>query len=673
MGMRGRVRRAILMMLASILVVSGCTSTTGDAPVESPEGTSPGLSESPGSEREDEPADGVRVSAPEGAFPSGVTPEVEQVEDQPGAVFGSESLAVAFDISAGDRQPDAPIEVSFPIPDDATNPTLVYLARWDPDGEVWIPQSTTVDVEDGLATAQVDHLSLFSVFEWVGAEIADGVMWTGEQVRDLYLDMTTNLGDSVTAIREGFDLVATNMSGWLGIRGAPEPTCDGASTATEQFELVNFDDGDQPRVFACHSVQDDVVTVKIANNRPYGMVIDRLPQASVRLETWPGMSLDSGQAAATAFYEVLSGELGGVQHYVPPGATVLYEIGVDEIPPVDGLTIDVTTTAAFVGVDLAMELVMALWNVDLLVDLDSLNCLLGGGTTLVEVASEVDSGNVLAYLQDVADCVRVLTGVALSDFTKVARSVAATVPALLSTSRDAAVEGVFGESLTLRPVGQERSAQPGVRYVSEFGPGLYRSFGDGFDYLGEVVMDGSALELTDVALAPDGSLYGTSFSTFVQIDPETLVAREIGPTGGGVNALEFLPDGRLLAASTDATVSFVDPVSGATDVVATYDMGASSGDLLAVDGMVYGTVVATGGDALVAIDLTSGSTSTVIDGLPDSMYGLMTGDDGEILGLAAYSPSGSCDQGEAFVLDPAAGQFFSTGCLDLSPGGAASR
>lgn len=142
--------------------------------------------------------------------------------------------------------------------------------------------------------------------------------------------------------------------------------------------------------------------------------------------------------------------------------------------------------------------------------------------------------------------------------------------------------------------------------------------------------------MTDVAFAPDGRLFGISFTALYEIDPVTAIASLIGNHGiNNGNALVFAADGTLYAASGVLTALYeLDPTTGAATVVG--NLGASSGgDLAFAEGGFY---MATGAGQLVSIDLGPPATGTVVGSSGFSnVFGLATADDGVLYGVAGTS------------------------------------
>lgn len=150
---------------------------------------------------------------------------------------------------------------------------------------------------------------------------------------------------------------------------------------------------------------------------------------------------------------------------------------------------------------------------------------------------------------------------------------------------------------------------------------------------------GTALAVTDIALAPDGALFAVTESQLFSVDRESAVA---SPVGSGLpdrtNALGFDVAGRLYAASA-ATGAFyrVDRVTGSITLITYGSILVSSGDpVFAPNRALLTTVKRTQDpfDTLVAIDPDNGVPTVVRTNLPDKMHGLCAAD-GFVYGAAA--------------------------------------
>lgn len=152
---------------------------------------------------------------------------------------------------------------------------------------------------------------------------------------------------------------------------------------------------------------------------------------------------------------------------------------------------------------------------------------------------------------------------------------------------------------------------------------------DGTDRLiGEVrTGSGTALVLTDIALAPDGALFAVTSSQLYRIDSETAVATPVGPNlPDHTNALCFNAAGELYAASESSGALYrVDCSTGGVTPITCGSSLLPSGDLLfARNGALLATVKRTGDtfDTLAAINPDNGVPTIVRSNLPDRMQGL---------------------------------------------------
>lgn len=123
--------------------------------------------------------------------------------------------------------------------------------------------------------------------------------------------------------------------------------------------------------------------------------------------------------------------------------------------------------------------------------------------------------------------------------------------------------------------------------------------------------------LTDIALHPDGTLYGaTSGGSLVVVDYIASTVRPVAMVGGTFNALDTAPDGTLYGASSDRVVR-MDVSSGTATLVAMFPPGmVSSGDIAFVRGNLFATTTTDPGglvrpDLLVRVDVSSASATLV--------------------------------------------------------------
>jgi hypothetical protein len=165
-------------------------------------------------------------------------------------------------------------------------------------------------------------------------------------------------------------------------------------------------------------------------------------------------------------------------------------------------------------------------------------------------------------------------------------------------------------------------------------------------------------EIDDIALHPNGTLYGVSPTGFYTLDPATGNATFVAGESTSLNALDAAPDGTLYAAGGNA-LGTLDPTTGAFTMVLSYPAPyTSSGDLAIIEGTLLATVTDGGGgnDELLAIDLASGAVSMVgTTGYPC------------VWGLAAYGTTlfgFTCD-GLVLGMDPMSG---ASTILSMAPG-----
>ena len=96
-------------------------------------------------------------------------------------------------------------------------------------------------------------------------------------------------------------------------------------------------------------------------------------------------------------------------------------------------------------------------------------------------------------------------------------------------------------------------------------------------------------ELTDIAMSPDGELWGISFSSIWMIDKATASATVVGPHGiSGGNALTFDSEGRLFAAGASSNRLYsIDTATGKGTPLPGSMGGESAGDIVFADDALY--------------------------------------------------------------------------------------
>jgi hypothetical protein len=150
--------------------------------------------------------------------------------------------------------------------------------------------------------------------------------------------------------------------------------------------------------------------------------------------------------------------------------------------------------------------------------------------------------------------------------------------------------------------------------------------------------------MTDIAFAPDGRLFGMTFTGLYEIDPETAQATFIANHGvPGGNALVFQNDLVLLAAGSSSSSLYQVNLGGGSFALG--DVGAlSAGDLAFYGQELYLSSLS---NQLIRIDLGPPATGTPVGPLGfANVYGLATGDDGVLYGVSGT---------QLFSIDPDTG------------------
>lgn len=144
------------------------------------------------------------------------------------------------------------------------------------------------------------------------------------------------------------------------------------------------------------------------------------------------------------------------------------------------------------------------------------------------------------------------------------------------------------------------------------------------------------LAFTDIAFAPNGKLYGVTFTHLYVVDPTTGNSSLVGALGvNGANALEIDADGIAYMARYNSRQLYeIDLFTGAASDLG-YTGYESSGDLAFFDGELYLTSTT---ENLIKIDLGTVSGSKVGYHGKDDLYGLVGTDEG-LYGLGYGSNS----------------------------------
>ena len=228
----------------------------------------------------------------------------------------------------------------------------------------------------------------------------------------------------------------------------------------------------------------------------------------------------------------------------------------------------------------------------------------------------------------------------------------------------------------VEPTIDARTSWPDARPQAGCGEleGCYTTYANSDEVLYHVDLVGRALveigpfeideDMTDIAVDPDGNLYGISQAAFYAIDAgdghaTRLAALESCGTFGV--ALTFGPDGSLYAGDFSGAFCRIDLTVSPPDVIRVGDLGgnlALAGDLVAVaDGTLFGTAYdmtfsATEDDNfLVEIDPATGQATRVPGGNRIG-WGRLFGVGYDVGTVFAFTHDGT---GEVVTVDPATG------------------
>ncbi|TWF56810.1 DUF6923 family protein [Neorhizobium alkalisoli] len=152
--------------------------------------------------------------------------------------------------------------------------------------------------------------------------------------------------------------------------------------------------------------------------------------------------------------------------------------------------------------------------------------------------------------------------------------------------------------------------------------------------------------MTDIAFAPDGTLYGISFSDLYRIDPTTGASTRIGSLGMySANALEIDANGNAyLASNTNGNLYSVNLSTGGATKIGQYSTTVgSAGDLAFLNNKLY--LAATDNSIIEISPVTGEALHQAKTGL-SNLFGL------EKLGAALYAFAGD----DFFTINPVTGE-----------------
>jgi len=100
----------------------------------------------------------------------------------------------------------------------------------------------------------------------------------------------------------------------------------------------------------------------------------------------------------------------------------------------------------------------------------------------------------------------------------------------------------------------------------------------------------SVERMTDIAISPDGQLWGCTFDALYTIDPETADTTWAADLDETLHGLTFISDGRMVGAGDGVWI--IDPVTGVvSDTLVSPGEYSTSGDIVGLpDGLLYWTI-----------------------------------------------------------------------------------
>lgn len=122
------------------------------------------------------------------------------------------------------------------------------------------------------------------------------------------------------------------------------------------------------------------------------------------------------------------------------------------------------------------------------------------------------------------------------------------------------------------------------------------------------------IELTDIALAPDGTFYGAAPGALVRVDYVSVTYEVVASITGSFNSLDISPDGTIYGASSDAIVRFDLAGGFAVDVARLAGRATASGDIAFLEGVLYETVspsTMSTNDDLYVVDVDAGTATRI--------------------------------------------------------------
>ena len=329
-GSEGSMRLVVVTMTAA-MVLSACSSDAVDTGAQSPRAepdgqlsmmeiadpVPTGLTEvgrvdpDGGSAAES----GVSVQAAAGAVATGDS-AVVSIGQAPGEV-GGERWGVPVEV-VHEQPLSAPLTVTWEL-DGVQDPDRsgLMLVRWNPSISAWVTQDVPYEVEGGTLSAQISE---FSIWDWVANAVGDVPAGLGQEVGEI-----------------------------AGSR-VDEPTCEGDLPGWVRQAISPSEDLEAAAIGVCFEPdKDEVVTVRVSNNRTFTQVMGMTQGGQGWAWTWGGQEwVGIDQAAYGTARLVFDSD---THHLLPP----LHEVAVGIARPEGGgqprISAEATVSTASVATD----------------------------------------------------------------------------------------------------------------------------------------------------------------------------------------------------------------------------------------------------------------------------------------------------------------------------------
>lgn len=179
--------------------------------------------------------------------------------------------------------------------------------------------------------------------------------------------------------------------------------------------------------------------------------------------------------------------------------------------------------------------------------------------------------------------------------------------------------------------------------------------------------------ITDIALSPNGELYGVSFDNLYRIDKGTAEVEFVTSFTNfpGINSLSFDNQGFLYLANVEGTIAAMDISNMSINWAGDFNLGVgSAGDIaFSPSGDLYAVIVtAEGANVLARVDLSSGQATAMGQSIGfKNVWGIT------FVGDALYGLSADLDNRALISIDKNSGMGTFIRGLSFSPTGAALK